>query len=70
MDEVLAVCCTQDERGGSDGNDGSIFKVDAVNITKDVIHIECAGVARSVAKDVLQFSLLVLFDCDDTVEGV
>ena len=63
-------CSTQNQGSCAYGDDGSILKIDAIDIAENVIHVECARVAWCVTQYVLQFPLLVLLDCDDTMKRV
>jgi len=61
---------SQDEGGGSDGDDAAFLEAYAILVLQDVVHVEGAGVAGCIAQDVLQVASLVALHADDAVLGV
>ena len=58
---------SQDERGGANGDDAALGKLDAVIVTQDAVHEEGTRVAGSIAKYVLQVPTLVALNADDAM---
>lgn len=67
---VFLFGCVQDESGGTDGYDGSVFDADAVFVAQNFILKEGACEAGSIAKGVDQLALLVALYVDDAVAAV
>jgi len=64
---LLAVCCAEDDAGGSDREEGAVFDDTALTVAQDFVIYEGAGIARAIAEYIFQSSFLVTAYIDDAV---
>ena len=64
---LLAICCAEDNAGGSDGEEGAVFDDTALTVAQNFVIYEGAGVARTIAEHIFQSSFLVAAYIDDAM---
>ena len=66
----LFLFSSQDDAGGTNGEEGSVVDDASFAITENLIVDKCSGVARTVAKHIFQLASLVAADVDDAMGDV